>query len=371
MRCIVCLILILPFFSMAQENGIKFERELSWEQIKQKAKAENKYIFVDCYTTWCAPCKAMEKNIYPLESVGAYYNARFICLKVQMDTSKKDNEEIKKMYGDAHKILNEYDVNAYPSFLFFSPNGKLMHRTAGGYNENLFIALADDALNPEKQYYRLLTDFQNGKKDTSVMKQLARTTKLIGDIKLAQQIATEYISNLKNRRQFTKDNIQFIREFSQSEKAQQIANKYILSLQERELYNIDDISLMRDFLKSSKDRSFTFFYSHARRIDEIMKDKYTEVYVKGIIAKEEIDPILTARIKSKGMDPDWNKIKAEITKKYNKMYADRVVAGAKVSWYGLKKNYPEWTKSIITSVELADDMNNWYYINNSVWSVFL
>ncbi len=36
---------------------IHFENGLSWEQIKEKAKAEHKYIFVDCYATWCGPCK--------------------------------------------------------------------------------------------------------------------------------------------------------------------------------------------------------------------------------------------------------------------------------------------------------------------------
>jgi thiol:disulfide interchange protein len=44
-------------------KGINFENNLSWEQVKEKAKAENKYIFVDCYATWCGPCKAMDKEV--------------------------------------------------------------------------------------------------------------------------------------------------------------------------------------------------------------------------------------------------------------------------------------------------------------------
>ena len=44
-------------------KGIHFVNGLSWQEVLQKAKAENKYIFVDCYATWCGPCKAMDKEV--------------------------------------------------------------------------------------------------------------------------------------------------------------------------------------------------------------------------------------------------------------------------------------------------------------------
>jgi len=64
MRNIWAIILFMPFLSKSQDivsEGIQFIKSSSWEQVLQKAKAENKIIFIDCYTTWCAPCKAMEK----------------------------------------------------------------------------------------------------------------------------------------------------------------------------------------------------------------------------------------------------------------------------------------------------------------------
>ena len=61
---------------MAQ--GIKFEEGLSWEQVKQKAKTENKFIFVDCYATWCAPCKMMDKYVYQNDTVGEFVKDKFI-----------------------------------------------------------------------------------------------------------------------------------------------------------------------------------------------------------------------------------------------------------------------------------------------------
>ena len=47
-------------------QGINFEK-LTLEEALIKAKTENKYVFVDCYTTWCGPCKRMTEFVFPSE----------------------------------------------------------------------------------------------------------------------------------------------------------------------------------------------------------------------------------------------------------------------------------------------------------------
>ena len=80
-------------------QGIHFEKGLTWQQVQQKAKAENKYIFVDCYTTWCGPCKMMEAEVYPQKEVGDYFNAHFVNVKLQMDQTNHDAPEVKQWYA--------------------------------------------------------------------------------------------------------------------------------------------------------------------------------------------------------------------------------------------------------------------------------
>ena len=46
----------------------------SLKDAKAKAKKENKLIFIDCYTTWCGPCKNMSKKTFVNKEVGEYYN---------------------------------------------------------------------------------------------------------------------------------------------------------------------------------------------------------------------------------------------------------------------------------------------------------
>jgi len=56
----------------------------------------------------------MDKDIYPNDTVGESVNKKFISVKVQMDTSKQDNEQVKAWYADAHSIMQQYKVIAFP-----------------------------------------------------------------------------------------------------------------------------------------------------------------------------------------------------------------------------------------------------------------
>src|SRR5579864_9669023 len=75
-------------FCFSQSNGMHFEEGMSWQQVLAKAKKENKYIFVDCYTTWCGPCKYMSKEIFPLKETGDAVNPHYICIGIQIEDRK-------------------------------------------------------------------------------------------------------------------------------------------------------------------------------------------------------------------------------------------------------------------------------------------
>jgi len=123
MRKTFIALLLLPLFLSAQQ-GMKFEHGLTWNQVQAKAKAENKFIFMDAFTTWCGPCRYMAATIFPMEKVGDFFNKNFINVKVQLDSTANDNEEVKNWYADGHTIMNTYKIRAFPTYLFFDPNGK-------------------------------------------------------------------------------------------------------------------------------------------------------------------------------------------------------------------------------------------------------
>ena len=92
---------------MAQ--GMVFEPEgTTLEQAAAKAKAENKLVFMDCYTQWCGPCKKMAKDVFTQEMVGAYMNPKFVNIKVDMESD----------YGTP--LAKKLQITAYPTFVIFN-----------------------------------------------------------------------------------------------------------------------------------------------------------------------------------------------------------------------------------------------------------
>ena len=107
---------------VAQDKGIHFEKG-TWAEVKAKAKAENKHIFVDAYTTWCGPCKWMAKNTFTDEKVGEFFTKNYIAYKLDMEKE-----------GDGLDFAKKYKVWAVspslyisvPRYFFLEPRESMM-----------------------------------------------------------------------------------------------------------------------------------------------------------------------------------------------------------------------------------------------------
>ncbi len=100
------------------ENGVAFEM-LKFDEALAKAKAEGKLVFMDCYTTWCGPCKMLDKEVFPLPEVGAKLAEHFICIK-------KDMEK-----GEGPELTKRFKVDAFPTMLILDGEGNELHRILG------------------------------------------------------------------------------------------------------------------------------------------------------------------------------------------------------------------------------------------------
>ena len=127
MKKLVLSIVILCGFSISLlAQGIQF-REGSWKEILEIAKKENKLVFVDNYTSWCGPCKKMVSEVFPLKEVGDFYNANFICYK--LDCEK----------GDGVEVAKTYQIMSFPTYLYVGGNGKLFYRSGAYMPAEKFI----------------------------------------------------------------------------------------------------------------------------------------------------------------------------------------------------------------------------------------
>jgi len=331
----------IPIDSLTK--GIKFERGLSWKQIIAKARKEGKYIFVDCYTTWCGPCKRMEKEVYPNSRVGDFYNRKFISVKIQMDTGLNDNADTKASYADARIIERKYKINAYPSLLFFMPDGRVLHKEEGARDPDQFLELAREVTDSSKNYYLLLEDYKDGKRELSQMRYLARMSMLLANDS-AQSVA--------------------------------IRKEYGLKLGKEDLLTKDNIEFMHDFTQNSEDFGFEILLRHSDSINKMMNDNnYCQEIIQRIIHQEIISPSLRMGEKEHST-PNWDSLAWEIKNKYDEYYAERVIIASRSSWGYIVKNWPEYTKYLVLFAEKYSVLNGHSTIQETVlnsyaWAIFL
>lgn len=363
MKWIMFFLLSIPVSVIAQDSlsskpitgnpGIHFEQGLSWQEIKSKAKAEGKPIFMDCYATWCGPCKFMSQNIFTQNVVGDFMNENFISVAVQMDRISKDGDETKKWYADAAALGEKYSIGAYPTYLFFGPDGQPLHRVVGatGRDPNDFIAKVKEALDPNKQYYTQLEKFNLHLHDSSFLRSELIAALHSSDDKSAESLADAYFDCIRN------------------------------------LYDVESVNLVRVAMQSSEDKAFTFFLNHSSSIDSVLdKRGLVERTVANIIANEEITP----RFENLNSIIDWSKINEEIKQKYPavnsgmleiiyQVYENEIVnkelrgplaknSGSLPHWNDIAKHIrkicPSYNPDSIIAMEKPR-----YYRNRNMWSL--
>ncbi len=129
---------LLFLCQIAGAQGIYFQAE-NWEEAVAQAKVENKLIFLDAYTTWCAPCKVMDEYVFTHELGGDLHNTNFINLKMDMEK------------GIGPLFLSRYDIKSYPAFLYLTWDGTLVHKSIGYQNIEKLVQEGNKAL----ELYRL------------------------------------------------------------------------------------------------------------------------------------------------------------------------------------------------------------------------
>ncbi len=263
MKRTICIALLvsITFFSFSQNDtsykGIKWATGLSWEQVKAKAKAENKYIFVDCYATWCVPCKKMDAEVYPLREVGDYYNRHYISVKLQMDRTSEDDTVVKMLYKEAAYLQATFSITSFPSFLFFSSEGKPAHKVSGFNDPKSFIQIGEDAQDTVRQYYSVIRIFQPGKLDTSELKALALSFRFT-DKALASKMALDYLSRISRSQLYTTDNLQFIMDMQGATDLERIVVDYLKCLSLRRVTNPDNLRLIELYKSSGEVQKIVF-----------------------------------------------------------------------------------------------------------------
>ena len=160
MKKIISLILLVFTGSISMAQGIKFEQGQLKDAI-DKARTKNKLVFVDVYTIWCGPCKQMSKNVFPLDDVGAFFNANFISYKLDAEDVKFNGPELAK----------KYEVKGYPAYLFLNGQGQIVYKSGGAMPAETFINIGRAALGEDisTDYRKAIDLYEQGNREDGTL----------------------------------------------------------------------------------------------------------------------------------------------------------------------------------------------------------
>lgn len=143
----------------AQEakDGIDFVEGKAFDEVLEMAKNSGKNVFVDCYTSWCGPCRMLATQVFPQKVVGDYFNAQFVSVKIDMEK------------GEGPQLAKRFAVRAYPTLLFLDSNGKELNRIVGAERDAaVFVEQVKNGLG-EKGLTAMTARYDGGERDTTFL----------------------------------------------------------------------------------------------------------------------------------------------------------------------------------------------------------
>lgn len=179
----------------AQNRSINFEQTKEWKQLIKKAKKEKKLIFIDCYTSWCGPCKMLAKDVFTQDAVADYFNQTFVNAKFDME---KD--------ADGVILKNQFGIKAFPTLVFVDPETQnVVHRMVGAGKAEWLLASAKEANDPQNNLSGLKKRYDSGEKSVAFLGKYLSALSSAYMMEEQGKVASEYLNSLSDEQMATKE----------------------------------------------------------------------------------------------------------------------------------------------------------------------
>lgn len=280
MKRLILLIALITYISGYTQSLIIIEQD--YNKAKKLALKENKMLFVDFYTTWCAPCKKLEKLIFSNESIKKELGKNFILLKYN---AEKDDE---------FHLSKKHHISSYPTGLILNKNGYVLTRKYGFPGED-FKSLKKSVfeftnqgiiLNKEN---KILKGYSN-KIDVSKYPKFYIDNVNRKNIKINDKEFKEYWN--KNHDIFSEEYFSTLTYFGKDNIPNKVADNLLKNKQKyKELYGENDVNIALYFIGSGKFRSAIANNSQTEfnNAEHFIKEALSEDWTKTIIFNNKLN----------------------------------------------------------------------------------
>jgi thioredoxin-related protein len=125
-------LLLASFTLPSYGSGINFRSDSTFAQALSQARLEHKLIFMDCYASWCAPCRRLAATVFMDSIVGDYFNSHYINVRFDMEV------------GDGINIARRYHIYAYPTLLWIDSMGNVINTQLGCADVDTLMKVAQN-----------------------------------------------------------------------------------------------------------------------------------------------------------------------------------------------------------------------------------
>ena len=137
------LVLIL-FFSL----DLTFSQDIKWMSLEKALETQKvipKKIIMDVYTTWCGPCRLLDKKTFGNPDVSRYISQNFYAVKFNAEGdeeiffydkkfSNPNYNPDRKGRNSTHDFTKFLGIRGYPTIIFFSEEGDPIIPLTGYFN---------------------------------------------------------------------------------------------------------------------------------------------------------------------------------------------------------------------------------------------
>jgi thiol:disulfide interchange protein len=102
------------------------------------AMRSHRPILYEFSAEWCAPCHALEREVFMDPDLAAKINSNYIVVRV-VDRQREEGRNT----GTVQQLMDRYGVNAFPTVVIAAPDGSLKDRVVGYPGRDQFAAFLD------------------------------------------------------------------------------------------------------------------------------------------------------------------------------------------------------------------------------------
>lgn len=151
-------------FSLLMSNSVRAQKlemidfkDISFNEALKLSASTGKPLFIDCYTSWCAPCKRMDQTVFTNDTIRRFYNEHFINLKIDMEK------------GEGVGLAKKYAVGSFPTYLFIDAQGEVVHRSGSLMPVKDFLEVGQRAIGPGTSYAALSKKYKEGERSKELL----------------------------------------------------------------------------------------------------------------------------------------------------------------------------------------------------------